>query len=66
MRFFTPEGAERTDPEVGFADIVRSDTLLSNPLRSEASMLKLLGTLDERFALIATFESALRRRKQTE
>jgi hypothetical protein len=65
VRFFTPEGAERTDPEVGFADIVRSDTLLSNPLRSEGSMLKLLGTLDERFALIATFEQALRRRKQT-
>ncbi|MGH2840903.1 MAG: hypothetical protein ACRDKY_08780 [Solirubrobacteraceae bacterium] len=65
VRFYTPTGEERTDPEVDFTSVVREDTLLSNPLRSEAGSLELLGKLDERFALIAGFERALRRRKQS-
>jgi len=64
VQFLTPAGEERVDPEVDFARVVREDTLLSNPLRSEAGGLELLGKLDERFALIAGFERALRRRKR--
>jgi len=63
VRFYTATGEERTQPEVDFAGVVHADTLLSNPLVSGVAMLKLLGQLDDRFALMAGFERALRRRK---
>jgi hypothetical protein len=65
VRFFAPDGTPREDAEVDFARVVREDTLLSTPLRSGGATLDLLGQLDERFALMAGFEQALRRRKQT-
>jgi len=63
VRFYTPSGEQRADPDVDFAAVVAADTLLSNPLRSGLSTLELLGQLDDRFALMAGFERALRRRK---
>lgn len=63
VRFYTPAGEERADPQVDFASVVAADTLLSNPLQSGVSALELLGKLDDRFALMAGFERALRRRK---
>jgi hypothetical protein len=65
VRFFTPSGEERADAEVDFARVVREDTLVSQPLKSGVAALDLLGRLDDRFALMAGFERALRRRKQT-
>jgi hypothetical protein len=65
ITFFTPTGEPRPDPEIDFARVVQEDTLLSDPLRSGIGSLELLGKLDERFALIAGFERALRRRKQS-
>jgi hypothetical protein len=64
VRFYTPAGEEREDPQVGFARAAHEDTLLSRPLKSGASTVNLLGMLDERFALMAGYERALRRRKQ--
>jgi len=64
VRFYTPGGEERQDPQVDFAAVAEADTLLSEPLTSGSSTLALLGKLDERFALIAGFERAMRRRKQ--
>ena len=63
IRFYTPTGEQRADPDVDFAAAVAADTLLSDPLRSGVGMLELLGQLDDRFALMAGFERALRRRK---
>ena len=65
VRFFTAAGEERADPEVDFARVVREDTLISRPLKLGVAALELLGRLDERFALMAGFERALRRRKRT-
>jgi hypothetical protein len=64
VRFYTPGGEERQDPQVDFAAVAEADTLLSEPLTSGSSTLELLGKLDERFALIAGFERAMRRHKQ--
>ena len=64
VRFYTPAGEEREDPQVDFARVAHEDTLLSRPPKSGVSTLDLLGRLDERFALMAGFERALRRRKQ--
>ena len=66
VRFYTPAGEERSDPQVDFARVAHEDTLLSRPLASGVSSLELLGTLDDRFALMAGFERALRRRKQAD
>jgi hypothetical protein len=65
VRFATPAGVERQDPQVDFARVAHEDTLLSRPLKSGVSTLDLLGRLDERFALMAGFERAVRRRKQS-
>ncbi|MDQ3675369.1 MAG: hypothetical protein M3401_00985 [Actinomycetota bacterium] len=66
VRFYAPTGEERTDPQIDFARVVREDTLLSTPLRTGVGSLELLGKLDDRFALIAGFERALRRRKRAQ
>jgi len=65
VRFYTPAGEERQDPQVDFAAVVSQDTLLSQPLRSGVSTIEQLGTLDERFALMAGFERALGRGTQS-
>jgi hypothetical protein len=65
VRFYTPAGAERQDPQVDFAAVVSQDTLLSQPLKSGVSTIEQLGTLDERFALMAGFERALGRGMQS-
>lgn len=64
VRFLTSDGKPRSDPQLDFARVAREDTLLSRPLKSGASTLSLLGRLDDRFAIMAGFELALRRRKQ--
>jgi hypothetical protein len=64
VRLYTPAGEEREDAQVDFARVAHDDTLLSDPLKSGASTVELPGKLDERFALIAGFERAMRRRKQ--
>jgi len=64
VRFLDAAGAVRADPQVDFARIVGEDTLLTQPLKSGAATLELLGRLDDRFALMAGFEQALRRRRQ--
>jgi len=64
VAFLTPAGDIREDPDVDFAWVARQDTLLSQPLKSGVTTLELLGRLDDRFALMAGFERALRRRQQ--
>jgi len=63
VRFLGPGGEVREDPQVDFGRIVHEDTLLTQPLKSGAATLELLGRLDDRFALMAGFEQALRRRR---
>jgi hypothetical protein len=58
------DGTARAEPGLDFRQLARTDTLLAQPLSSIASVMELLGMLDDRFALVAAFEKAMRRRKQ--
>ncbi len=64
VRFYDDAGAQRVDPEVDFARVVKDDTLLSNPLKSGIGTMDLLGKLDERFALLGRFEQVARRKRK--
>jgi hypothetical protein len=63
VRFYGRDGQPREDPELDFARVIAKDTLLQDPLQSLTRDLNLLGSLDDRFALIAGAERSLRRRK---
>jgi GDSL-like Lipase/Acylhydrolase len=63
VQFFDENGQARPKPKFNFKRVIEADTLLTNPLRSLGSDLNLLGSLDDRFALIAGAERAFRRRK---
>ncbi|MBA3264603.1 MAG: hypothetical protein H0T69_19470 [Thermoleophilaceae bacterium] len=64
VEFRAADGSVRQDARLDFAGAARADTLLTKPLRSLESNLDLLGWLDNRFALIAAAERAMRRQKR--
>lgn len=52
VRFATPNGTERDEPvRVDFARLIRLDTLISDPPKSLASDLRLIGWVDEQLDL---------------
>jgi hypothetical protein len=63
MKVMLDSGVEFKNPRLDFAAAARADTLLTKPLRSLGSDLDLLAWLDNRFALLAGAERAMRRQK---
>jgi lysophospholipase L1-like esterase len=63
MKVMADAGVAFATPRLDFERFAKQDTLLTNPLASLSADLNLLGALDDRFALIAGAERAVRRRK---
>src|SRR5262245_39290644 len=63
VQFYDQDGKVRPKPKFGFRRVATQDSLLTDPLSSLGSDLSMLGSLDDRFALIAGAERAFRRRK---